>query len=144
MESGIIIFLAGMLILTFGYWVALGVRNGKLTTMLNVVSRNYQQRNTEYQELLAKYERVQNGYDQGVLEGMRQAFTNVRAYLASEMENDTPQNRAFLITWLHPRLSALGSQEHKLLMEMKGLVEAEKQFKKKTAERLGVSEEEEI
>ena len=92
-------------------------------------------------EFKVNYDRVQYGYNQGVLEGTRQAYSNVRAFMADNMERAEPRERAFLVTWLHPRLSALGEMEHKLLMDMKGLTKAEKEFKHATAEKLGVEEE---
>lgn len=72
------------------------------------------------QILREKYDRVQHGYDQGVLEGMRQAYVNVRATLATDMENADRGARAFLVQWLHPRLAQLGEEETRLLNEMKG------------------------
>ena len=73
----------------------------------------------EYVELLEKYVRVQHGYDQGVLEGKRQAYVNVRAFLADNIEKAEVRERAFLVTWLHPRLAELGKAENEIVQKMK-------------------------
>ena len=77
-----------------------------------------------YLELETKYRQVQQGYDLGVLEGTRQAYVNVRAFLADNMENSPPKERAFLVTGRHPRLGALGQMESKLIAELRGYPEA--------------------
>lgn len=100
-----------------------------LAAARGVIARN-QQLHEEAREATRKWERVQHGYDQGVLEGTRQAYTNVRAYLTDNIENAEPREQAFLITWLHPRLHVLGQKEHALLMDMKDLTGAEKEFRK--------------
>jgi len=82
-----------------------------------------------YTELLEKYERVQHGYDQGVLEGTRHTHVYIRAYLTGEIQREAPNYQAYLIEWLNPRLSRLGETQHRQLMEMKGLTEAEAEFK---------------
>ena len=63
-----------------------------------------------------KYILVQYGYDQGVLEGKRHAFSAVRASLADLMFN-APLMRAPLTSIL----SGLGQEETRLLDEMKGI-----------------------
>lgn len=82
----------------------------------------------DYLALQDKLERIQRGFDQGVLEGTRQAYANVRAFLADEIAKEEPQIQAYLIEWLHPRLAALGQKEHALLLDMKDLAEQEKAF----------------
>lgn len=74
----------------------------------------------QYVLLEEKYKKVQQGYNLGVLEGTRQAYVNVRAFLTDNMEHSPPQERAFLITWLHPRLGALGDMESGLIAELRG------------------------
>lgn len=65
-------------------------------------------------DLESKYERVQYGYDQGILEGKRQGYINVRASLA-----DLAYNAPLLRGPLTQILSDLGTEESKLLVEMK-------------------------
>jgi len=117
------------------------IRNSRAMALASDACKTVQDIRRDYVELHAQWERVQHGYDQGVLEGTRQGYANVRAFLADNMENSPPRERAFLVTWLHPRLSTLGEMEHKLLMDMKGLAEQEKEFKKTTASQLGIEEE---
>jgi hypothetical protein len=63
-----------------------------------------------------KYVRVQYGYDQGVLEGKRQGYVNVRAHLADLMVS-APLLRAPLVQVL----GDLGEEETRLLDKMKGI-----------------------
>jgi hypothetical protein len=117
------------------------IKNGR-----NLIDFLHKSRNAvtkDYVELLTKYERVQHGYDQGVLEGKRHAFTSVRAYLTDAIEFEDIRTRAFLVTWLHPKLDGLGKEEHKLLMEMKGLAESGKEFSQANADKLGIEKLEE-
>lgn len=118
----------------------LGTRHAFLLREIREFTKSRNAVAQEYTRLLEKHARVQFGYDQGVLEGSRKAYGNVRAFLADEMETEDARTKVFLVTWLHPRLSSLGEMEHKLLMSMKGLTELEKANKIATAEALGVQD----
>lgn len=70
----------------------------------------------------ARLERVQHGYDQGVLEGKRQAYVNLRATLADQMFMN-PALRT-----LASILSHLGVEETRALDKMKGQEKAREKF----------------
>lgn len=56
-----------------------------------------------HKTLRERHNRVQFGYNQGVLEGMGKAYANVRAEWIDCLDASTPQERAFLLTWKqHP------------------------------------------
>lgn len=69
-----------------------------------------------------RYERIQGGYDQGVLEGKRQAYVNVRASLADQLFNSTA------LRSIAPLLQDLGAEETRLLDEMKGQCKDREEF----------------
>lgn len=79
----------------------------------------------ELKELQEKYERVQHGYDQGVLEGKRQGYANVRATLADEMLMAGGMDGMKIRAFITPLLSGLGTEETRLLDEMKGHIKTE-------------------
>lgn len=81
-------------------------------------------------DLITRYERVQHGYDQGVLEGMRQAYVNVRATLADELFITGGTDGAKLRAFVLPLLENLGTHETKILDEMKGNTKAREAFEK--------------
>lgn len=74
------------------------------------------------------YQRVQFGYDQGVLEGMRQAYVNVRATLADSLFTTGGIDGAKIRAFITPLLSDLGTHETRLLDEMKGLTRQREEF----------------
>lgn len=76
-----------------------------------------------HKDLQQRYDRVQHGYDQGVLEGKRQAYVNVRASLA-DLAFNTPALRAPLTQIL----SELGTEETRELDRLKGITKAREEF----------------
>lgn len=87
----------------------------------------------EYLKVVEKYERVQHGYDQGVLEGTRQGYVNVRAALADQLflgGGLNPIELAKVRGFLVPLLTDLGQNETRILDKMKGNTQARSEFEK--------------
>lgn len=71
----------------------------KFRKQLAALMSRHSSLHAKYSSLCGKYNRVQHSYNQGVVEGMAKAYANVRTDWIVRLENSTPQERAFLLTW---------------------------------------------
>lgn len=97
-------------------------KHDHLRSLFAVLEDAHREQLLKHEKLRHDYELIKHGYEQGVLEGRRATFVEVRSFLADELFLH-PQLRI-----LAPKIAELGKAEDDQLAEMKGYKKARSVF----------------